>query len=81
MHIANWGARVSDAEAYRRAGARRNFNERRQERARQRRAVVEQAWLTSGGRRGWQAAIARALHMHRATITRDLKAIKAAWGF
>jgi HTH domain len=80
MHLADWGARVPDAEAYRRAGARRNFNARRQELARQRREVVQQAWLARGGHRGWQTRLAQQLHVHRSTITRDLKAIKAWLG-
>jgi hypothetical protein len=80
MHLATWRARVSDAEAYRRAGARRNFNERRQAAARQRRAVVQQAWLEQGGQRGWQAQLARELQVSRATICRDVAVIKAALG-
>jgi hypothetical protein len=42
---------------------------------------VQQAWLDSGGQRGWQAQLARTLHVHKATITRDLRVLKASLGW
>jgi hypothetical protein len=49
-------------------------------RGHQRRAVVQQAWLEWGGHRGWQTRLAQQLRVHKSTISRDLKAIKASLG-
>jgi hypothetical protein len=41
---------------------------------------VQAAWLASDGTWGWQARLARELRVHRSTITRDLRVIRADWG-
>jgi hypothetical protein len=74
-----WRHPPSQAVAKARLIGRRRYHERRQAAARQRRAVVEQAWLADGPR-GWQSRLARQLHVHKATISRDVAAIKAWLG-
>jgi hypothetical protein len=66
-------------EVCRRAGARRRWNERRQEVARQRLDRVQAAWLRWDGTWGWQVRLARELQVHRSTVTRDLQKIRADW--
>jgi hypothetical protein len=68
----NWTAKVSDAEAARRAGARAHYNSIRRIQAAQRRRKV----LALLGRYGWRkwgavSRIARELGVDRATICRD----------
>jgi hypothetical protein len=75
-----WRHPRSRAEATARLVGRWRYNERRQAAAQQRRNVVQQAWLERGGRRGWQAQLARELQVNRATICRDVAAIKASLG-
>jgi hypothetical protein len=80
MHIHNWQARVSDADARRRAAGRRKFNEKRRQAAYQRRDQVQQAWLEQGETWGWQTRLARQLGVHKSTISRDVTAIRGAFG-
>jgi hypothetical protein len=75
-----WRHPRSRAEATARLVGRWRYNERRQAAARQRRAVVQQAWLERGEPRGWQTRLARELRVHKATICRDVAAIKAWLG-
>jgi hypothetical protein len=68
----NWKAKVSDAEAARRAGGRTHYNRVRQTQAAQRRRKV----LALLGRYGWRkwgviSRIARELGVDRSVVCRD----------
>ena len=78
----DWSLPVSQDEAYRRAGGRRRYNTVRQKKqgARQRR-VAELLRSYPPSQRGAYAAIARALDVHRSTVTRDIVALGSIAGF
>jgi hypothetical protein len=72
----NWQARVSDDEAYHRAGGRKRWNSLRTFLADQRRRQLLELVLELGGlERGAQSRIAEALGVHRSVISKDLKRI------
>jgi hypothetical protein len=75
-----WRHPPSRAVARARLIGRRRYNEARQAAAGQRRDLVQEAWLDSGGVWGWQTRLARELGVHKSTISRDLAAIKEALG-
>ncbi len=64
-------------EVCRRAAGRRHYNAWRRVVAHDRQRRVLDYWRQSKGRRGWQAAAADALGVHRSTITRDMQALLA----
>lgn len=66
---------LTKEQAYRRAGGRQRYNQRRQEAASERRAEVSRLLDLYGRRkRGVKARIARELGVSRATVTRDARA-------
>jgi hypothetical protein len=75
-----WSHPPSRAVARARLIGRRRYNEARQAAAGQRRDLVQEVWLTSGGAWGWQSKLARQLQVHKSTICRDVAMIKAALG-
>ena len=75
-----WGHPPSRAVTHARLIGCRRYNEARQAAARQRRDVVQAAWLDSGEVWGWQTRLARGLGVHKSTISRDLTLIKVALG-
>jgi hypothetical protein len=75
-----WQHPRSRAEAKARLVGRWRYNQARQEAARQRRHLVQEAWLTAGEGWGWQTRLAQQLGVHKATISRDVAAIKASLG-
>jgi hypothetical protein len=77
----DWSALVSSEECCRRAAARRKWNERRRAAVEQRRYEAQQAFLWSGGQRGWQTRLAARLGVHRSTISRDVAIVRAELGF
>jgi DNA invertase Pin-like site-specific DNA recombinase len=69
---------LTKEQAFKRAGGRRRYNERRQEEARARRDEVSRLLdLYGERRRGTLAKIAREMGVSRATITRDVRALTA----
>jgi hypothetical protein len=72
---AEWAARVSPDEAYRRAAGRRAHNLRRQYGAAARRAEVARLLTRYGVGGGVRARIAREMGVHASTIGRDLHRI------
>jgi hypothetical protein len=76
---ADWSARTTTDEAYRRAGGRRSYNARRQIMAlyRQMRLmeIVARNRLDLWTRNGTQQALAHTLGVSKSTISRDIKAI------
>ena len=78
MRSPNWGAPTSSDEAHKRAGGRRRYNSHRQFVAFVRRQmVVALAWEFGLARRGSRSRIARAIGVHRSTVSKDIKAILA----
>jgi DNA invertase Pin-like site-specific DNA recombinase len=68
---------LSPEEAYRRAGGRRRYNQRRQDAERARHKEVSRLLdLYGEGKRGTRARIARELGVSRATVTRDVRALQ-----
>lgn len=68
-----WTLPTTDASAARRAGGRRHYNLVRQGRARLRRARLGELFAKHGLPRGFQAKVARVLHVSEATVSRDLR--------
>ena len=72
----SWSAPTGWDTVCRRASGRRAFNARRREAALLRRLEVVGLYRRLGGRRGVQAELARRLGVSRATISRDLRALR-----
>jgi DNA invertase Pin-like site-specific DNA recombinase len=70
-----WHRPTTPADVYRRAGGRRHRNALRRAAAWARRRVVAYRLLAGAS----QSEIARALGVHRATVCRDLAAIRTEW--
>ncbi len=73
----SWGKSTSWVEVCARAGGRRRYNAQRQNLRNQRRNII--IFRTAGlslDTRGLQAALAEALGVSKATISRDFKAIR-----
>ncbi|HEY5387699.1 MAG TPA: hypothetical protein VIL79_07330 [Thermoleophilia bacterium] len=73
-----WGETVPADVAARRAGGRRRYHATRHLARELRRQQVVELWQVYGLEHGAQAAIARALGVHRSTVCRDTAAILAA---
>ena len=72
----SWSAPTSSDEANRRAAGRRKYNAHRQFVAViRRKKVAELAWEYGLEKRGSRARIAKALDVHRSTVSKDIKAI------
>lgn len=69
-----WSAPTDLDSVCKRAAGRRRYNAKRQAEARDRFKLVLEAILPPEGRkRGTQAQLARALGVHRSTVSRDVK--------
>lgn len=80
MCATNWSNRISNSEAYRRASGRRHYNAVRQLQAAMRMIrVAELSSFVGPVHRGGQAALARELGVSRATISRDVEALRVIW--
>jgi hypothetical protein len=73
--VRNTGRAVTFDEACRRAAGRRHYNSLRRLHALIRRSEVVRFWGESKGQAGWQARAARALGVHRSTVSRDVQAL------
>lgn len=74
-----WSRRTSWSEVCKRASGRRLFQAMRRHRQRQRRQGLHRtafAYRITWGKRGFQSKLARALGVHRSTISRDMKALE-----
>ena len=74
---ARWAEQVPDQLAYRRTAGRNSYNLRRQLEAEYRRHRVAERLSECGTRRGVQSELAREFGVDRATITRDVAALRA----
>lgn len=73
MNDLEWNATTDSASAARRAGGRRHYNAVRQFQADERRRRVVELLDEIGFCRGYQSKIAKALGVHRSTISRDFQ--------
>ena len=72
----NWGGKVSNQEAYVRAGGRRHWQRIRKIRALERKQQVLKLAMQYGyPRQGVQSRIARELNVHKSTICLDLQGL------
>jgi hypothetical protein len=76
MNGIDWGAPVTDIEAFRRAGGRRAYNALRRIDVEIRRMKVLKLLRRYGFRHGIQARIAHELGVSEATISRDIAALR-----